>query len=511
MINWIASWNHKQASWLQLAQSGQISAPRAQTLQVSASTGGLNAGTYTSMVVFSSRNDSTKLFLNVTLIIRSHIPPGCVSLKPQSLTFTAILNQSNSSPQKVAITNNCGNAGSLTATSLTDKGGNWINLSSTKINLPNKATQNITVAVVSAKLPVGTYTGQVMFHIGEGKAVLNVTLIVNNPILCISPSSPSLSFTANRGNPAPQTVTISNCGISGTLVASTSTTDGTNWLSISPSNVPLEANTTQKVTVSISSANLPNGSYSGAIRFTIMSNSASQSQTVSIMLEVTPQPQCNARVDQPSLNFTEDPSQTVPSSPQNVAISSNCTQGWSAMLTQDNTTNGANWLSIDTTSGTLNPGNPQTLAIGASLCDYQNNCLSSGSYTGSVNFMIGSSTVTVFVTLTVSAPCFVDNTNTLYFSTAQGQGDPAPQTVVIGNTCGDGNWTASVTKPDWLSITPTRDILSNGNQESITVIVSNQNANLSPGSTYVGQITFTLQTSAESYSLVVYVEFTINP
>src|SRR5205807_6774460 len=78
-VNWTASWNQKQATWLQLTGTGQIVAPLMQELQVGASAEGLKAGIYNTTVTFSSQNSITKMFLKVKFIVRSANSPECIN------------------------------------------------------------------------------------------------------------------------------------------------------------------------------------------------------------------------------------------------------------------------------------------------------------------------------------------------------------------------------------------------------------------------------------------------
>jgi hypothetical protein len=74
------------------------------------------------------------------------------------------------------------------------------------------------------------------------------------PSLCpINPSS--LIFTNIVGqDPPAQQVTIANCGGPGNWTASTSTSDGTHWLSSSPSKGWLDSGASREVSIAVSSA-----------------------------------------------------------------------------------------------------------------------------------------------------------------------------------------------------------------------------------------------------------------
>src|SRR6266699_2507767 len=103
---------------------------------------------------------------------------------------------------------------------------------------------------------------------------------------CLNTSAASLSFTATQGqaNPSPQSVKLSNCGNPGSWSATASTTDGGNWLNINPVTGNLAANATQEVSITVSSANLQMGTYTGLVTFKMGSNMAQ----VSVALTVIP-------------------------------------------------------------------------------------------------------------------------------------------------------------------------------------------------------------------------------
>ena len=96
----------------------------------------------------------------------------------------------------------------------------------------------------------------------------------------------SLTFTCEitpfgTSSPAPQSVSVSSTGAAVSFTAAASTTDGGNWLRVSPAL----GTTPATLTVSINPAGLAAGTYSGAITLFIPQNESQQ--TVGVTLTVS--------------------------------------------------------------------------------------------------------------------------------------------------------------------------------------------------------------------------------
>ncbi len=181
MVQWTASWGQRQAKWLQVDRTGQIQAPLSKQITISASAGGLKAGTYSATITFSDQNSPTKISLRVMFIVLSARATACLNTSAASLSFTATQGQANPSPQSVKLSN-CGNPGSWSATASTTDGGNWLNINPVTGNLAANATQEVSITVSSANLQMGTYTGLVTFKMGSNMAQVSVALTVIPPL-----------------------------------------------------------------------------------------------------------------------------------------------------------------------------------------------------------------------------------------------------------------------------------------------------------------------------------------
>jgi hypothetical protein len=138
------------ASWLSVSPAVGTTPT---TLQVSANSATLTAGNYgatITLVALGAVNPSQVINANLTVIS----PPPSIALTPGSMSFTANLGQAAPPSQTLAVTNL--GTGSFSYTTSTDAA--WLSAS------PNSGSTNgsVTVAVNTASLTTGTYSGHVI-------------------------------------------------------------------------------------------------------------------------------------------------------------------------------------------------------------------------------------------------------------------------------------------------------------------------------------------------------------
>ncbi len=500
-VNWTARSDQR---WLHLNQSGQIMAPQNGQVIFSASANGLKPGAYTTSVIFSSRQSNVKVSLNVTFVVLQKAASGqtslsaiaCVSATPQLLSFVDTAKQSNTLLQRVTISN-CGDSGTWSASASTGNGGQWLGIDSSGGTLPSGGLQDVIIAVSSANLQPGTYTGHINFSIGSSNIAVQVTFTVRSAQTappCIRANTQSLIFVGSAGqsNPSPQQVGLINCGATGHWATSIVTDDGTNWLSINPTGGNLKMGGTQKVSVSVSSIPLLNnkGAYTGKITFAMGSSIITINVTFIVM------PQC-IRAGPQSLVFASTAGQGNPSS-QFVTIANCGVAGqWLGSVSTDN---GADWLSISQSSGHLNLGATQNVEIKVSSAQ-----LSPGkTYTGQILFAMGASTSSIQVKFTVkqSKQCISVSTDSLSFTSIQDQGDPDSRSVAVGN-CGDstGKWSSSIYTDNgtpWVSTDPSGGELKSGESQYVSIRLSTEGLSVRD---YHGYITFSMGSSSSTVKI----------
>ena len=171
LLNWTAKWDQKQAPWLRLDHSsGQIQAPAQGQVTVSAQANGLKSGNYTATVTFSSQSGNATVSLNVTFTVHS----WCVSIAPQMLSFTGVVDNNNPAGQTVTVKNCSDLVGDWSASS----DAYWLTFDPADDTLSAGNTEQVTINASQTGLTTGTYNGSVTFQIGSSHATVQVTLTV---------------------------------------------------------------------------------------------------------------------------------------------------------------------------------------------------------------------------------------------------------------------------------------------------------------------------------------------
>ena len=303
------------------------------------------------------------------------------------------------------------------------------------------------------------------------------------PAIGTSPTSLSFTVQQGGGNPAAQTLTISNIG--GGILNWTAS-DSSAWMSLSSSS----GTGAGSVSVSVTTGALPAGSYSGTV---MLSAIGASPVIVPVSFTVTTAPVAPAIGASPaSFSFTAQ----AGSNPATQTLTINNTGGGTLNWTASDN---AAWLTVSTASGTGN--SPVTLAVNTAS-------LAAGSYNSLITLSAtGATTVTVPVALTVTAapvpPAIGASPTSLSFTAQQGGANPAVQALTISNTGGGTlTWSAS-DDATWLSVAPTSGT-GNG-AVTVTAILGT----LATG-THTGTITLSA-TGASSVSIPVSLTVTAAP
>jgi predicted phage tail protein len=281
------------------------------------------------------------------------------------------------------------------------------------------------------------------------------------PAIGLSPTS--LSFTAQQGsgNPAAQTVTVSNTG-GGTLTWAANDTAA--WLALSPAS----GSGNGALTLTATTGSLTAGSYSGSVT---VSATGANPVTIPVAFTVTPAPVPPAIGLSPtSLSFTAQQGSGNPAA-QTVTVSNTGGGSLNWSVSHD-----ATWLSHTPNTGT----GPGTVTIGVNT-----GTLTAGTYSGQVTLWpTGGSSVTVPVSFTVTAPppqpTISFSPSSLGFSGTVGSSNPASKTIVVTNSgTGTLTWTAT-DNASWLTVS----------QSGSSLVAAVNTAGLAAGN-YSGVITIT--------------------
>lgn len=236
----------------------------------------------------------------------------------------------------------------------------WLHMaqSSGFVQAPNQF--QVTISASAANLKAGTYTATITF-IGlqsNTTQVLRVTLTVQANCLRAAPLQMGFSAIAGSNpSPATQNITMTNCGPTGDWSASATTNDEGNWLAISPSKGTLNAGARGTIAVTVTSANLRPGTYTGNVTIRL----GTATVTVTVTLTVNAPPQITASPNPLNSACVGDDNGNTDCSVTLTNSSNNLPLNWSAAANQKGVT-------FQSGNGTIPPGGQETVTVVFSLC-----------------------------------------------------------------------------------------------------------------------------------------------
>ncbi len=444
------------------------------------------AGTFIGQLSFQTTGSSFTVPVSVTV-------GAAVFRQVNPLSFTMPFGGANPLPQVVVI----GSTGESSSTNfnfdavaITSKGGAWLTVSKSGVDCCT-TPEALTVSVSANTLAAGTYTGEITIteYSNHDMAItIPVTLTIAPTTTKYFDSMPGeISFSLQTGAasvPA-QTLQVRNGGTgSFTWTGSTSTSDGGNWLAMTPQT----GTTPTTVSVSITPSNLPGagqiaGTFIGQLSF--QTTGSSFTVPVSVTVGAAVFRQVNP------LSFTMPFGGANPL-PQVVVIgstgeSSSTNFNFDAVAI---TSKGGAWLTVSK-SGVDCCTTPEALTVSVSA-----NTLAAGTYTGEITITEYSNhdmAIIIPVTLTISStavPFFDNIPGQASFSFKPSQSNPPSQSVTILNAgAGTLNWTAAVSTSDggaWLTATPRNGVAPGA--VTIKVTSTKLPGQGLIGGTYIGQV-----------------------
>jgi len=471
-------------NWLTVSTSSGT-APSVVTVGVSLANlpgGGLLPGTFVGELVFQTAGDSVTIPVSVVV-------GDSVFSQVNAINFNRVFGGADPLPQTLTIPST-GTNFNLVVASSTATGGDWLSVSTGGGCGLCPTPQTLTVTIKSSPtLAVGIYTGQIVVTSqGGGMAItVPVTLTVSAAGATYFDNLPGqLTFTLQtRGATITnQDLEIRNAG-SATLswTATSNTSDGGNWLTLSASS----GTAPSVLSVGVTVANLPGG---GLLAGTFIGEVVLDTPGNRVTIPVTVIVGDNIFNQVNGIDFTKPFGGSDPL-PQTLTISSKGTAF--NFVSASFTATGGNWLTIATGAGCGLCTTPQTITATVNASP----TLAAGTYTGEivVTAQGGGMAVTIPVTLTVGASggTFFDNLpGQVSFSIATNSGNPPAQTIQVDKFGGGAlNWTVSPSTSDagnWLSVSP----LGGTTPTTVTVSViagSLPSQGLVPG-TFTGNLVF---------------------
>ena len=485
------------SNWLSTDVSSGVVVPRSSSLlHLIVHSRALLPGVYTDVLSISAGHgvyDSPQ-----TISVSLTILPRCgLTLSAGSMSFTAVLGQSNPSYQSLSLSANSSCSGTVNWKALS--AANWLSLTPASGQIKGSTNAVTAIGVNASILRPGTYNSYIIVTVAQSTQTVMVQLIVQAPP---SPSAPimgatplSLNFSTTQGlpNPPGQVVTITNTGKS-QLSWHTTVNIMTSWLAASPTGGSIAPGQTGQVTISIYTANLTPNTYVGQVVFVGADSNgapaAGSPQTITVNLLVLPP----CTLQPPSLSsvaFSATQGSSNPG-PQSVSITGTGNCAW-PLSWHTTLTNPASWLALAPASGSL-VASGQSVPITVSV---NTAGLNAGTYSTRVSLSAtdGSNTAAqgsprfFTVTLTVLQPCQLQvGPPNLMLSGIQGQSSSSTQNLSLSETGACAlpvTWQAQGDSGSsgWLVLGPPAS-----GTGSATVPVGVNPRNLSPG-IYSGTIT----------------------
>jgi uncharacterized protein (TIGR03437 family) len=472
--------NSANVAWLSVSPASGVTPAG---LAVSVSPGALPAGTYAGAITISVQG-AAAVTVNVTLTVSAS---PLLVLSPASLTFTYQTGAALPAPQNITPTST-GAALSYTAAATTTSGGSWLSVTGGGTT-PNAAA----VSVDPAGLAVGTYSGTISVTAassGNSPQQVPVTLTVtDNALVEATPSPLIFLYQIGKTAPASQSVAVtSSTGATLNYAVADSTAAGGSWLTVTP----VSGATTGTLTVSVITAGLVAGTYTGSIVVTATNPSgvavSNSPLTIPVTYYVSENPL--VQVSPNPLSFTATAGGLA--NGENVLVTSTSTT-LNYTITSTTTTGGS-WLAVSSVPGST-PGSFPVSAIAYNL--------GAGTYNGSITITatnpagepVANSPVTIPVKLQVSLATLSAAPASLAFTQTVGGAAPPTQTIsVSGAGAASLSFTATATNSsgvNWLTVTPA----AGSTPGTLTVAVNG--SNLSQG-TYVGTVSISSPGAAGS-------------
>jgi len=456
--------------------SGVLTTPEVTTINVNAIT--LPAGTYTGEVVyFEYPSNTMALTVPVTLTVVSPGSAPYFDNFPGSLSF---FTAGGTPPAQTLQVRNAG-FGSLSwiASVSTSDDGKWLNATP----LSGTAPATVTVSIVPSSLPgggliPGTYCGELTFQTTGDVGTVPVCAVVGpNVFEQINPLS--FTMTTGGGNPLPQEITVASTGTNFNFYNfSVSTSNGGSWLKIAPATGVLT--TPEAVTVSVSAATLPAGTYTGEIVFSEYPNN-NLSVTVPVTLTVAPANNIYFDYLPGELSFFLKPGGIPAPQPVQIRNAGAGTLKWTGSTS---TADGGKWLTLSAATGTA----PSTVNVGIIPANLPGGGLVAGTYCGQAVFLTAGDSATIPVCATVGPNVF-NQMNPLSFNMPLGGANPLPQVISLASSGTNFNLylaSASTSKGgNWLQLSSTSGVFTT--PEAFTVSI---NASTLGVGTYTGEIIF---------------------
>ncbi|HEX9130729.1 MAG TPA: choice-of-anchor D domain-containing protein [Ktedonobacteraceae bacterium] len=382
------------ASWLKLSSSSGKILPGGlpQIMNVTADTTQLAAGNHSAILNITS--DGGNKQVAVTVVVTSIISPAVLAVNPPGLDF-GTMNPNTTQTLQEIVRNTGGQP--LTWNSDTSKLPGWLAVDTSSGTVQPGNQQTINVTADTTNLSPGPYSSNLNFTSNGGNKSVTVTLIVNSPtispaLIAVGPNPLDFGSLDPNTTKTMQEVVKNTGGQALTWNLDTASLPG--WLSVDTGNGTVQPGSQQTINVTANTSKLSPGPYSAILNFT--SNGGSATVKVSMTVNTPPPPPPVMGVSPNPLNFGSVTYGYTSTLQETVSNS-----GGQSLIWNLDPKSVTGWLSVDTGSGTVQPGSQQAINVTANTSN-----LKVGSYTATLSFTSsnGGGNVQVTVTITVVPP-----------------------------------------------------------------------------------------------------------
>jgi uncharacterized protein (TIGR03437 family) len=259
------------AAWLTATVGG---GGPAGTITVAVNQAGLATGVYSGTLTISSSNAAA-----VTVGVTLTVVDADLVLSSSGLAFSGSGSAGGAASQYISVTSSANDALPFrVSASLQGAASGAITVSPASATTPAL----VTVTVDPTAVPVGAYSGQIVFTMATKTYTVGVSLTVQNasPVLYVAPAN--LTLTPQSGAAAGNaTLVIQNQGGGASQQFSVAVTSGA-WLSVSPSSGILSGSVAASVQVTANLQGLSAGPYQGSIH--VQMGTLSQDVPVSLLV-----------------------------------------------------------------------------------------------------------------------------------------------------------------------------------------------------------------------------------
>jgi Viral BACON domain len=356
------------AAWLAVSpSSGHLAPQSVQTITVNVRSQQLALGTYQGTIYFKGgANPQVTVALTV-------VAPGSMIASPPSLNFAS--SGQNPATQTLTLQNSGGEALYWLANTTTVDGAHWLTVTPSSGYLGVNQSVNVTIAINAATLKPNSYQGTLNFNYGSDTRQIAVSLTVSVPLLpAIKLNTNALDYSTIKGNdPAPQTFTITNTGNATLNWKIVEDANGVTYLPLAPTSGSLLPNASAVVTVSPAVQQASAGTIVSNI--TVEDSSANPKvpgQSVAVSVTVNDVPVLNLSTN--AITFDTNSNNTSGFQIVTIADTGSQPLNWQIQPSLNSP-----WLTVSTTSGTINPSGSFNIDI---ECD--SSSLSPGTYTAAL-------------------------------------------------------------------------------------------------------------------------------